>query len=67
MPFELICFLAEPIFGGHDSATMKISEVNTFPSLWGFGIQVIGKFGEKLGWWPEIAVFIVSRKPGEML
>ncbi|EDL99963.1 rCG63386 [Rattus norvegicus] len=26
MPFELICFLAEPIFGGHDSATMKISE-----------------------------------------
>ena len=51
---------------GEGSETIQITQDSTLPFFLGFGIQVVenlGKWGWKYGWWREVGVLIIERRP----
>lgn len=50
---------------GKSSMTIEITQASTLLLFLGFGIQVVEDLGrkKKYGWWPEVGVLIIDRKP----
>lgn len=49
---------------GEDSGTIQITQASILPLFLGFGIQVVEDLErKKYGWWPEVGVLIIDRRP----
>lgn len=49
---------------GEDSGTIQITQASMLPLFLGFGIQVVEDLErKKYGWWPEVGVLIIDRRP----